>query len=175
MKLQALLSAKKSGSLTLAVTIFIFSTTVSARQAGGPNKAPDKVTQGAMVQTQEILESPIQRRALMENGADPKMQQMAITAEASARRASFGNAELKEKFYLFTSQRIIPWLVDYTKGDTREMTRLVGEFNRDPQQFVRRLPANIQYELKGIVKEAEQAQKVSGTPLDRQVPNFQQP
>lgn len=158
-----------SVSLTMAVSLLL-ANSASARQ-----KVPDTVSATAVHDTQVLLESPIQRRAVMEDSSNPKMQQMAITAESSARRASFGNAELKERYYSFTSQKLIPWLVEITNGDTKEMTRLVGEFNRSPQKFVNRLPANIQQELKVLVSEAEKAQKASGTPLTGQTAVFQQP
>lgn len=145
----------------LALFLSLASVTLIPRQAQA-DPPPKNLTDIDLAKAQNSLTNQTDRnKVLVDTKEDPRVHTLAVRADEAVQKASFNNPQLKEKFYQFTTNQLLPWIYQTAHGDTNQMVRLSNEFNSNPGSFVQRLPASMKQDLKQLISEVDAAQKAS--------------
>lgn len=102
-------------------------------------------TTDATRQTQEMLKDSTKRKELLKNKN---------AKEANENAQNLIGSENMDEMYGVVSE-ILPLIVKESAGDSTKMTRLLAEFQKNPEAFYKKLPPEIQAKIKSLSKKAE--------------------
>lgn len=96
-------------------------------------------------------------------GKAVQLHDEAKRADQAVDAAAQGNPEFKKQIYEI-SQEMMPWLIEQAHGDEAKMKEIVDEAARNPELFMKRLPASIQGQVTDVSSRIDQAKRQKPIP-----------